>query len=309
MRGVVHAPSDQGRSHAVALTRGYSLRVRALLAIAMLVAAAGVSACGDDSPPALPVAPDAGQEMAHIHGLGVNPRDGSLLVATHTGMFRAEPDARRAARIGDSRQDTMGFTVVGPDDFLGSGHPDARQDLPPLLGLIRSSDGGQTWEQVSLLGEVDFHVLRAQGRRIYGVDSQSGVLFISSDGGETWRRERPPGALLDVAIDPRDPDRIAATGERGLLVSRDAGKTWRPVSRLVGWLAWTDVLTVVDTRGEVYEAAADLARFRPVGRVESEPAAFASSGEELLLAFHDSSVVTSSDGGRSWTPRLAPAGA
>jgi hypothetical protein len=59
----------------------------------------------------------------------------------------------------------------------------------------------------------------------------------------------------------------------------------------------------------VFEAAADLAGFRRVGRVESEPAAFASSGEELLLAFHDSSVVESSDGGRTWSPRLAPDGA
>jgi hypothetical protein len=280
--------------------------LRAVLTIAMFLAAAGVSACGEDSPPGLPVAPDAGQEMAHIHGLGVNPSDGSLLVATHTGMFRAEPGERRPERIGDSRQDTMGFTVVGPDDFLGSGHPDARQDLPPLLGLIRSTDGGQTWEAVSLLGEVDFHVLRAQGRRIYGVDSQSGVLFVSSDGGETWRREQPPGALLDLAIDPQDPDRIAATGERGLLLSKDAGKTWRPVSRLVGLLAWTDVLTLVDARGEVFQGTADLTRFRPVGRVASEPAAIASSDEELLVALHDNSVVTSSDGGRSWTPRLSP---
>jgi hypothetical protein len=36
----------------------------------------------------------------------------------------------------------------------------------------------------------------------------------------------------------------------------------------VGWLAWSDVLTVIDTRGEVFEAAADLAGFRRVGRVE-----------------------------------------
>jgi hypothetical protein len=280
--------------------------LRAVLSIAMVLAAAGVSACGEDSPPALPVAPDAAQEMAHIHGLGVNPRDGSLLVATHTGMFRAEPGDRRAARIGDSRQDTMGFTVVGPDEFLGSGHPDVRQDLPPLLGLIRSTDGGQTWEPVSLLGEVDFHVLRAQGRRIYGVDSQSGVLFVSSDGGETWRREQPPGALLDLAIDPHEPDRIAATGERGLLLSNDAGKTWRPVSRRVGLLAWTGVLTLVDARGEVFQGTADLAGFRSVGRVASEPAAIASSDEELLVALHDNSVLTSSDGGRSWTPRLTP---
>ncbi|MBW3550306.1 MAG: alanine:cation symporter family protein [Proteobacteria bacterium] len=38
-----------------------------------------------------------------------------------------------AERIGDRRQDTMGFTVVGPRRYLGSGHPDLRDELPPLL--------------------------------------------------------------------------------------------------------------------------------------------------------------------------------
>ena len=60
------------------------------------------------------------------------------------------------------------------------------------------------------------------------------LLLVSGDGGRTWRRQRPPGALLDLAIDPQDPDRIAATGERGLLISRDGGRTWRPASRLAG---------------------------------------------------------------------------
>jgi hypothetical protein len=37
----------------------------------------------------------------------------------------------------------MGFAVVGPDHMIGSGHPDVRTDLPPLLGLIQSRDPGQ----------------------------------------------------------------------------------------------------------------------------------------------------------------------
>lgn len=58
------------------------------------------------------------------------------------------------ARIGET------FTVVGPDTFLGSGHPDlqsARAGQPGRLGLIESTDGGATWTILSLAGEVDFH--------------------------------------------------------------------------------------------------------------------------------------------------------
>jgi hypothetical protein len=36
----------------------------------------------------------------------------------------------QARRVADRYQDTMGFTVTGPDRFLGSGYPDGRDDLP-----------------------------------------------------------------------------------------------------------------------------------------------------------------------------------
>ncbi len=82
----------------------------------------------DDSKPA-----EAGP--VHVHALGVDPGDGSLFIATHTGLFRLPLDQESPERVSDLHQDTMGFTVAGPGHFLGSGHPDLRDDLPPLLGL------------------------------------------------------------------------------------------------------------------------------------------------------------------------------
>ena len=89
----------------------------------------------------------------HVHGLGVNPADGALFIATHTGLWRVDPGDTTAERVSDRRQDTMGFSVVGPRRYLGSGHPDVRDlrnDVPPLLGLIVSNDGGRKWRSVSL---------------------------------------------------------------------------------------------------------------------------------------------------------------
>ncbi|MCA1704355.1 MAG: hypothetical protein LC808_14275, partial [Actinobacteria bacterium] len=111
----------------------------------------------------------------HVHGLGINPVDGSLLIATHTGLFRAAKGRQRATRVANRFQDTMGFTVVGPNEFLGSGHPDPREKLPPFLGLIRSNDGGRRWRPISLLGERDFHVLEAAGKRSMGTAPTSRV--------------------------------------------------------------------------------------------------------------------------------------
>src|SRR5687768_6438573 len=64
--------------------------------------------------------PTADPGPVHVHGLGINPSDGSLFIATHTGLFRVAADSRKAVRVGDRFQDTMGFSVAGPDRFLGS---------------------------------------------------------------------------------------------------------------------------------------------------------------------------------------------
>jgi photosystem II stability/assembly factor-like uncharacterized protein len=215
------------------------------------------------------------------------------------------PSERKATRIGDRHQDTMGFTVVGADRFLGSGHPDARDDLPPLLGLIRSDDAGRSWEPVSLLGEADFHVLRAAGSRIYGFDSTQARLMVSNDGGRSWQQHQPPAPLLDLAIDPSNADHVVASGEAGLLVSRDGGSSWRSLTRhRAGLLAWTDdALVLINTNGTVYRSTDDGRTFESVGEIGGQPAALARHGQDLYAALHTNAVNMSSDGGRTWQER------
>ena len=270
----------------------------------LVLAGCGAGDDGGSSPREEPVAAESG--VSHIHGVGMDPADGAVIVATHTGLFRAAPGRREAERIGDRRQDTMGFTVVGPGRFLGSGHPDPRDDLPPLLGLIRSDDAGRSWQPVSLLGEADFHVLRADGRRVYGVNSADGALLASADGGRTWKQRTPPGPVLDLAIDPRDGDRIVAAGERGLSVSGDGGERWRPLPPdRIGLLAWTeDRLVLADAAGDVHASDDDGRTFAKVGSVGAQPAALSAHEGQLLAALHDNTVHVSADGGRTWKLRV-----
>jgi hypothetical protein len=269
-----------------------------------LLAATVVAACGGarDEPALSPAAEEEG--ATHIHGLGVNPADGSLFIATHSGLFRAAEGETTARRVGDRRQDTMGFTVVGPDRFLGSGHPDAQEPLPPLLGLIRSDDAGVTWEPVSLLGEADFHVLRAAGERVYGFDATQGRLMVSGDGGASWQERRPPAPVFDLTLDPADPDRVLLATEQGLFASEDAGRRWRPRDpERTGLLAWTrDGITLVDGRGRVHSSR-DAQRWSATGEAGGQPAALSSDGTDLYLALHTNEVKLSRDGGRTWTLR------
>jgi hypothetical protein len=276
-------------------------------AAALLAASLALAACGEDEP-AAPVAATEGPGAEHIHGLGINPADGSLMVATHYGLFRARPGEQRARRVGESYQDTMGFTVVGPDRFLGSGHPDAQdRSSPPLLGLIRSDDAGRSWERVSLLGEADFHVLRASGRRVYGFDASNARLLVSADGGRGWDERPPPEPLVDLALDPRDPDHVVASGQRGLYESRDAGRGWRPLTEgTVGLLAWTPGgLVLVDGRGEAHRSADGGANWQRVGEIGGPPAALIAHRGDLYAALHTNEVKRSADRGATWTTRLA----
>jgi hypothetical protein len=241
----------------------------------------------------------------HVHGLGVNPADGMLYIATHTGMWRLPPGADKAVPIGESRQDTMGFTIAGPDHFLGSGHPD-NVDEPPLLGLIESVDRGATWRTISLLGQADFHVLRATGRRVYGYDVSGARLLVSDNGGATWTERTPPAPVVDLALDPTEPDAIVATTAAGLFASADAGRTWMAIGAEIGLVAWPARrgLFLMRGNGSVSVSSNSGRDWRQIGDVGGRPSAFlAHSPRELFAALHDGAIIQSLDGGRTWTTR------
>ncbi|MET8676156.1 hypothetical protein ABZW18_00755 [Streptomyces sp. NPDC004647] len=75
-----------------------------------VVAAAGallLTACSTtDTKPAATNAGNPDPGTGHLHGLGVDPTDGTLYAAGHLGVFRLGPTG--AVRIADRYQDTMG---------------------------------------------------------------------------------------------------------------------------------------------------------------------------------------------------------
>ncbi len=292
-------------------------------AVAALVAVAAVTVFlvgrEDETPsgrgsalPALDVEPG----VIHVHGLGVDPADGLLYVATHSGLFRL-PETGQPVRIANRAQDTMGFAIAGPRTFVGSGHPDPREDdvRPPLLGLIESTDAGQTWKRLSLHGEADFHALRVAHGAVYGYDSTSGTFMVTADR-TTWdRRSRLP--MRDFAVSPASPDDIVATTEQGLVRSRDGGRTWQSVAGapalvVVAWPG-ADALYGVAPDGTVYRSADAGAIWSRRGTAGGEPAALSvdrmGNTDVVHVAVHDVGVVASRDGGTTFTTRYRqPAG-
>jgi hypothetical protein len=261
--------------------------------------------------------PAADPGPVHVHGLGVNPADGALYIATHTGLYRVERDERKAERVGERYQDTMGFTIVGPNRFLGSGHPDINEarekNLPSLLGLIESTDLGESWQPISLSGEADFHVLRFAGERVYGYDASNDRLLVSGDRGRTWTELEKPGPIVDLTVDPSNARRIvvASSGglEEGLFESRDGGDSWRRVSEVAGLLAWPTPrrLFHVVGGGQVFTSRDGGASLEHRGEIGGQPASLlAERANDVYVALHDGTIKRSTDGGSTWAVRSSP---
>lgn len=245
--------------------------------------------------------------LGHVHGLGVDPADGTLYVASHLGVFRVHDGV--ADRVADRWQDTMGFAVVGPGHFLGSGHPDLQEkDLPSSLGLIESTDGAETWQAVSMQGDADLHAIEPVGDRVYAYDSHTGALIVTSNRTDWDTIASQP--LYDLAASPDDPATVYATTDQGVLVASVDGQPpvpvdgaptltaidWQPDGPLVGVAPDGTVHTSIDTRTWTEAGALD-------GVAE---ALDASPG--IWHAATETGIYESTDDGQTWTAVLTMGG-
>ncbi|UUV28693.1 hypothetical protein NQK81_28415 [Amycolatopsis roodepoortensis] len=111
---------------------------------------------------------------------------------------------------------------------------------------------------------------------MYGYDSQSGQVLVSTDH-TTWDR-RARVALADFAISPADPNLMLATTQQNLARSADGGRTFTPAAAapLVQLLDWPKATTLVG---------------------------LATGSGEIHVAT-DNGIHTSRDGGRTFTMRV-----
>jgi hypothetical protein len=243
--------------------------------------------------------------MAHVHGLAVDPADGQLLAGTHYGAFRIGEDGE-LEQFGPV-QDFMGFSVAGPGHYLASGHPGQGQAGPGNLGLIESTDGGKTWETVSLEGKADFHTLKFRHGRVYG--SSGGQLMVSEDK-ENWD-ERATIPIADLAVSPDDPDMLIVTTQQGLGISTDGGRQFQALqgAPTLQLLTWTEggTLAGVDPVGTVHVSDDGGKTWAERGNAGGQPAALTATDDEIFVATREGQVVESSDGGKTFQPRYREA--
>ena len=242
--------------------------------------------------------------VGHVHGLGVDPADETLYVAAHGGVFRLQD--RRLQLVAGRAQDTMGFTVAGPNHFLGSGHPDPTdRDQPVHLGLIESRDAAKTWTPVSLAGAADFHALEQGVDALYGYNSQSGSVLRTTDQQE-WDIVLT-AEVSDLAPHPTEPGLLLSVTADGLVRTELDGRTSELLEPTgLYQIEWPtpDLLLGISTNNGLYESTDQGRSWTLRSRLPDEQVeAFDVSGYSWHLAT-DQGLYTSSDGGTTWNPLL-----
>jgi photosystem II stability/assembly factor-like uncharacterized protein len=301
------------------------MRTRHLLALLVVLASAAAGCGGGDSAGSSPqqqlavpwVDPDG--DPPYIGSLSANPADGALFLASNTGLFRFPPGRDRPQKVtgvlstpnGSGKiSEALVVRFTGPNALIASGHPSSGSSLPPALGLIRSADGGRTWEPVSELGSADFHVLaRADGLLVAPLFGQSQIL-VSADEGRTFKTRAAPSALVDLAVDPSNRDRWVASSDQGLFATVDGGRTWRqrdPTPNVRFAWAQPDRLYRIDPGGPVKASADGGETWEDLGNAGGEPQALALDADGVLyMASLDGAVKRSDDEGATWRRVAGP---
>lgn len=165
---------------------------------------------------------------------------------------------------------SIGDIAVDPQDperlWIGTGEANNQRSSYWGDGVYRSLDGGASWTNVGLpdshhIGRIAIdptdseRVFVAALGHLYTSNEERG-LYRTTDGGETWERTLKINAdvgVVDVVIDPRNPNRVyAASYERrrrawdfdgngpgsGIWRSEDGGSTWE---RCEGGLPTDDI--------------------------------------------------------------------
>ena len=261
--------------------------------------------------------------LMHVHGLSYSADGKQLLIPSHHGLAVFE-DGRWSKAAGPTH-DYMGYSATR-DALYSSGHPAPGSGLTNPFGLIKSRDGGKTWQQLGLTGESDFHTLATSyaTNAVYVLNhqpnsrmSQAGIYYTLNDGLK-WTRAAAKGLgskLNSLAVHPTDAKVVAAGMDDGLYLSRNSAESFE---RLVGD---KQVLAAsFDLDGQhlwfgSYAGKAALARITlkagskaeevPIPALAEDAVAYIAQNParraEIAIATFKRSVFVSKDQGRTWT--------
>lgn len=177
--------------------------------------------------------------LHHVHGLAYSPDGKRLMIPSHHGLAIYENG--KWSKAPGPEHDYMGFSATAKN-LYSSGHPAPRSGLVNPFGLIRSKDGGNTWDKLGLEGETDFHLLATSWNTnavyVWNPAPSSRLkrpgLHYTLNEGFTWQAPRAQGLAGEpraIAVHPDKPAVVAVATSEGLYLSTDSGEQF---ARLAG---------------------------------------------------------------------------
>src|SRR5687767_11448706 len=170
--------------------------------------------------------------LHHVHGLAYSGDGKRLMIPSHHGL--AVYQNGKWSKAPGPQHDYMGFSATAKN-LYSSGHPAPGSGLVNPFGLIRSKDGGKTWDKLGLEGETDFHLLATgwNTNAIYVWNpapssrlKRPGLHYTLNDG-FAWQAPRASGLVGEpraLAVHPDDAATVAVATSEGLYISTDSGE-------------------------------------------------------------------------------------
>jgi photosystem II stability/assembly factor-like uncharacterized protein len=260
--------------------------------------------------------------LMHVHGLAYSADGKWLMIPSHHGLAVFEKG--KWSKAPGLQHDYMGFSGTATN-LYSSGHPAPGSGLVNPFGLIRSRDGGKTWDKLGLEGEIDFHLLatgwNTNALYVFNPEPNSRMrrlgLHYTLNEGFAWKLAQAAGLEGDpraLAVHPDDAATVAVASAKGVYLSRDSGGRFAPLAQGAEGLA---VFFDLDGKRLWYSAfdgqprlaraplgggAATQLKLPPlpedaVAYIAQNPAA----RSEYAIATFGKNVYLSKDAGRNWS--------